>query len=467
MEAIQAEPVPYCPSASQGRLVLTTCMSPHASQLVLEYRGPDGKPDQPWSVRRTVRVGAGLLLLAALIALGITVFMIAVIGQLDLANENDWPALQVFLGKLADRIWQGAAEAPWYRWIEPIGWALALPAVLTLYRSMAQRRLYLCDDGLRIASGLPAWLDVGAWGSWALPYKDIASIDLVNYRAGRNYGPRPLQRATLQFNNRDGKAIRRLAVMPWHRPGDGVRPKVESSATWLGVQLGSWKSEEDQQTLRRAYDALPLIVGLRQRGVAVPALAKGIGAGGDDLFENPRMKALILTALALAPAYFAGALLLREYWVVTPPIGCWAALGLFAAIAGAIWMRGAAPAPPAVSAARPLHSPSPWANPLIVSMLFGLSAASAAFAAVPLVSQWLFAAEDAVFVLRPGAVLEPVASAGGLPSFRPAQSIDFWISRKPGSQYTLQMRRLPWGYWQYGVDAFRPEIEAFEYPPTK
>ena len=445
-------------------------MSIHASPLVLEYRGLDGKPIQPWSVRKTIWVVVGLLLLAAVFALGLVVFLVAVIGKLDLANESDWPPLWALLGKLADRAWQGVAGAPWYRWIEPIGGLLALPPVLLMQRSLGRRRLHIGDDEMRMVSGLPVWLEIGSWGSWTMPYKDIASVDLVNYRAGRTYGPRPLQRAALEFNNREGKANRRLLVAQWHRPGEGVRPQLESSATWLGMQLGTWKSQEDQQTLRRAYDALPLVAALRQRGVAVPALAQGKGAGGDDLFENPRMKVLILTAIALAPMYFAGAFLLREYWVVSPPSGFWAALGLISAVAGGLWLRGTAPDPHASPGLLPPHPPdsrAPLANQLIVSMLFGLSAAGAAIAGVPLVNQWLFAAADVVFMVRSDAVLEPVAAASGLPNFRPEQSIDFWISRKPGTQYTLHMRKLPWGYWQYGVDAFRPEIEAFEYPSGK
>lgn len=442
-------------------------MSPRTGTLALEYCGPDGKPIQSWSARKAVAIGAGLLLLAVLIAVGIVVFLAAVIGNLDFANQSHWPALWALLGKLADRLWQVVAEAPWYRWIEPIVWALVLPAVPLVFRSMAQRRLLVGDDEVRLVSGLPPWLDKGAWGSWTLAYKDITSVDLVNYRAGRAYGPRPLQRAALQFNDQQGKAIRRVVVVPWHVPGGAVRPRLASTATWLGVQLGSWNSEEDQQTLGRAYDALPLVMGLRQRGVRVPALAQGIGAGGDDLFENPRMKVLILTSLALAPAYFAGAILLREYWVVAPAFGFWAALGVLAAVAGLAWMRGAAPPLRARPAPRSPSSLELWTNPLIVSMLFGLSATGAAIAAVPLVNQWLFAVEDAVYVIRPGAVLEPVVSPNTLPSFRPAQSIDFWNSRKLGAQYTLQMRRLPWGYWQYGVEAFRPEIEAFEDPPRK
>ena len=445
-------------------------MSPRTGTLVLEYRGPDGKPIQSWSARKAVAIGAGLLLLAVLIAVGNAVFLAAVIGNLDFANQSHWPALWALLGKLADRLWQVVAEAPWYRWIEPIVWALVLLAVPLVFRSMAQRRLLIGDDEVRLVSSLPPWLDKGAWGSWTLAYKDITSVDLVNYRAGRAYGPRPLQRAALQFNDQQGKAIRRLVVVPWHVPGEAVRPRLASTATWLGVQLGSWNSEEDQQTLGRAYDALPLVMGLRQRGVPVPALAQGIGAGGDDLFENPRMKVLILTAIALAPMYFAGAFLLREYWVVSPPSGFWAALGLISAVAGGLWLRGTAPDPHASPGLLPPHPPdsrAPLANQLIVSMLFGLSAAGAAIAGVPLVNQWLFAAADVVFMVRSDAVLEPVAAASGLPHFRPEQSIDFWISRKPGTQYTLHMRKLPWGYWQYGVDAFRPEIEAFEYPSGK
>jgi hypothetical protein len=431
-------------------------MSVHTSSLVLEYRGPDGKPILPWSARKTAWIALGTLLLVGLLMLAIVLYLAAIMAKLDPLKPSDWPALWAVGGKLADRAWQGLAAAPWSAWIEPIGGLLALPVVLLMLRAMGRRRLHIGDDGLDLVSGLPAWLEIGPWASWTMPYQDIASVDLVDFRAGRSVGPRPLQRAALQFNSRDGKAIRRLAVTPWHRPGEGVRPKPESSAAWLGVSLGTWNSDEDQQTLARAYDALPLVMALRQRGVAVPTLAQGKGAGGDDLFENPRMKTLILAALVLAPAYFAGAFLLREYWVVSPPIGFWVALGLLLAVAGGLWLRGTAPDPRTA-----------LANQLIVAMLFGLSAASAAFAAVPLVNQWLFAAEDAVFVVQAEATLEPVVAAAGLPNFRPEQSIDFWISRKPGTQYTLRMRKLPLGYWQYSVDAFRPEIEAFETPSAK
>jgi hypothetical protein len=465
IEAASGEPLPS-PVRPTGLMSLTARMPPHANPLVLEHRSLDGKPSRPWSLRKTLGVGAGLLLLGPLLVLGLVVYLVALLGKLDIANESDWPALWALLGALADRVWQSAASAPWYRWIEPIGWLLALPAVLLLYRSIGQSRLHFEDDEVRMVSGLPAWLDVGPWGSWSMPYKEITSVDLVNYRAGHSYGPRPLHMAALQFNNRVGKAARRLAVAPWHRLGEGMRPKLESTATWLGVSLGTWKSEQDQQTLQNAYNRMPLVLALRQRGVAVPVLAQGRGSGGDDLFENPRMKALILLAFALAPTYFAGAFLLREYWVVAPPFGFWIALGLCTGIASALWVRGAAPAHHA-SSLQPPDAPGSstvLANQLIVSMLFGLSAMGAAMAGVPLVSQWLFPAEDAVFVVRKDSTLDPVEAARGLPSFLPEQSIDFWRSRKPGTQYTLLMRKLPWGYWQYGVDTFRPEIEAFECP---
>jgi hypothetical protein len=434
-------------------------MSQHASPLVLEYRGLDGKPMPAWSARKTIGVAAGTLLLCALIPLGAAVYMAAVLGKIDLASANEWPRLWALLGTLADAAWKGMAAAPWTSWVEPIGWLLALPAVLLMFRAQRQRRLHIGDDALRLVSGLPSWLDKGPWGRWTLPYNAIASVDLVNYRAGRGGGPRPLQRAALQFTDHEGKALRRLQLAAWYWPDEPQRPKLESSANWLGLQVGTWKSEQDQQTLARAYDALPLVLALRQRGVPVPALAQGRGASGDDLFENPRMKLLILSAFALAPIYFAGAFLLREYWVASPPIGFWLALGLIAALAGGGWMRGAARHSPDSGAA--------WANRWIVSMLFGLSVVGAAIAAVPLFNQWLFPAEDAVFSVRSDAVLEPVVAAAGWPTFRPAQSIDFWASRKPGTHYTLRVRKLPWGHWQYGVDAFRPEIEAFEHPPGK
>lgn len=445
-------------------------MSSHARPLVLEYRALDGKPSQPWPLRKTVWVAVGLLLLAALLPLGVVVYVVIVAGKLDLAIASNWPLLWKLLGTLADAALHRIAEAPGYTWIEPIGWLLALPVVLLIQFAPSRQRLHIGDDAVRLVRGLPTWLDTGSWGSWTMPYKDIASVDLVNYRAGSSYGPRPLHRAALQFNSREGKVVRRLPVVPWYRPDEGVRPKLESTATWLGLSLGTWNSEQDRQTLQNAYDTLPLVMALRQRGVAVPALAQGKGSGGDDLFENPRMKALILTALALAPAYFAGAFLLREYWIDSPPIGLWAVLGLCIAMASAVWMRGAASGRRAWPGEQPPTMPDPrgaLANQLIVSALFGLSATGAAVAGIPFVNQWLFPAEDVIFVLRPGATLEPVVAAGGLPTFRPEQSIDFWVSRKPGTQYTLRMRRLPWGYWQYGVDAFMPEIEAFEYPAGK
>lgn len=454
-------------------------MPQHASPLVLEYRSLDGKPMQPWSARKTVCVAIGALLLCALIPLGVAVYLATVMGKFDLADASDWPRLWALLGRLADAMWQGMAAASWTRWIEPIGWLLALPAVPLLLRAQRQRRLHIGEHELHLTSGLPRWLDKGSWGSWTLPYKTIASVDLVGYRTGRSYGPRPLQMAALQFYDHAGIVLRRLQLAPWHRLDEPMRPRLESSATWLGVQLGTWSSEQDQQTLARAYDALPLVQALRQRGLAVPALAQGKGSAGDDLFENPRMKTLILLAFAMAPIYFAGAFLLREYWVVSPPVGLWLAIGLLAAIAGGLWMRGTAQDPRAMLGLLPVqpddsaaarHSSdrgAAMASQLIVSMLFGLSTVGAAIPAVPFVNQWLFAAEDVVFVVRPGAALEPFMPTNDLPSFRPAQSVDFWISRKPGTHYTLRMRKLPWGYWQYGVDAFRTEIEAFEDPPRK
>lgn len=449
-------------------------MSPQASPPVLEFRSLDGEPVRPWSVRKTFGVVLGWFLLGAGVLFGALVYLAAVFGKVELANPDEWPRLWDLLEKLADAGWHGVAAAHWTSWIEPLIGLVAVPILLQLLLAQRRRRLHIGDVELRLVSGLPSWLDKGAWGSWTMAYSDIGVVDLVNYRAGRAYGPRPLQTVALEFKNDKGQVLRRLQVAPWYWPDEPARPKLESNTTWLGLQVGTWNSSQDQHMLTQAYEDLPLVQSLRQRGVRVPLLASGRGADGDNLFENPRMKAVIVAALALAPVYFAGAFLLREYWVVSPPAGFWLALGLFAAVAGGLWMRGQAaddlwpPQLPGSTAARSAPtSRAILANQLIVSMLFGLSATGAAMAGVPLVNQWLFPAEDAVFVVRDDATLEPAEAARGLPSFRSKQSTDFWSSRKPGTQYTLLMRKLPWGYWQYGVDAFRPEIEAFEYPAAK
>ena len=68
---------------------------------------------------------------------------------------------------------------------------------------------------------------------------------------------------------------------------------------------------------------------------------------------------------------------------------------------------------------------------------------------------------------RAAELLERVHAEGAAPSFKPSESFDFWISRKQGALYTLQMRQLPLGYWQYGVELFRSEIDLFESSPGR
>jgi hypothetical protein len=361
------------------------------------------------------------------------------------------------------------AAAAWTSWIEPIGWLLALACLPMPLHLQGRSRLHIDEHRLRFVSGFPAWLDKGAWRSWTLAFSDVARVDLVGPGGGRAYGPQPLLQVALQFVGHDGRPLHRLRLAQWHLAGEAVRPRLKSSTTWLGVQLGTWASDEDKRSLARAYDALPVVQGLRRRGIAAPAWGDARGTPGDDLFDNPSMKALILLSFALAPLYFVGAFLLREYWVVAPPWEFWLLLGLIAALSGALWMRGARSSPDTVShrSPPPMDARAVAANQTIVAGLFGLAVVGAAMAALPLVDQWLFPAADVVYVVRPDATLEPVVAADGLPTFRPRQSIDFWASRKPGAHYTLRMRKLPWGYWQYGVDAFRPEIEAFEDPPGR
>lgn len=233
-------------------------------------------------------------------------------------------------------------------WVQ-VGWlaGLLLPGVLWWVhrRGLRDGRLTLSPDQLQFSSGVP-WLRT--WIDWTLRLDEL--------RAGRP----PLRLQTPALGSHALWMIRlawgvsgRHSVQPaaWCLQGDPSQaartpPAQPPHRPWGFV---SWHHPANAAWLQQQFEALPLLVALRQQGVDLgPLLQQRSSVEGQDLLSHPRMRVILMVLPILL---VTGALLLHgsryQHYVAPWPRAAWLACAALLMFLSLAWHWTLAPAAPA------------------------------------------------------------------------------------------------------------------------
>lgn len=429
-------------------------------EVALEWRPLNKHYHTPWRPLGKLAMALAVLLACVAVAL-------AIAYQFHGASLPPLPELShllLFVSDTFDRI-TSASLRDYVTRLAPLG----LLAVQWSILSLPQRqRLIFGTSTLSLDRGLPRWLAIGPISSlrgWSMPYAAITSVRL------EAIGPQvgvlsPEQSVSLLIDRTEGESPRRLDLSHWFHPGDPPRKRKQSTTSGFEqIRNGQWSSEEDQKILQQIFDKLPLVHELRSRGVALPDFEqRALASSQEDIWGDIRLRQLVIGFFVSGLVFLLSPMLLQEYWVVAPPFWIWPSIGVASVIFAFLWARHPTPAGkrqaslPARRAAVPKTG-----TRVVLALLFGLSAGAAAYPGLMWLNCLAGRTEDVRYYLDERRMLVPAGTSmnADLPAFSPQQSIAFWASRQPGSEFTLQMRKGLFGRWQYGVELIRAEIEAF------
>ena len=289
-------------------------------------------------------------------------------------------------------------------------------AFFTILRFRERARLVLDDNGLRMDTGLPAWL--GSAG-WSIAWKDIAKVRTLS-AAG-----------VVQLQRKGSMVFRPLRVHDWVRAGEPLPPAK--------LLIGA-------RDLRTA----PLWQALDRRGLFARHATPN--AGDFDLAKHPATRAALVVMALLMTYAAADFFLARERWAVLEPsiFAVPGAIGLvFALLAFVIFLNANRPAP----------IPRDVSGPL--ALVFGLAVACAAFYGLLRLNQWAAPLEAHEYVRNVSCnSLEPVEA--GLPAIDyddPARR--YWCSFPRDKRHSVLLRRGLGGMYQVDLTEHTRGIREF------
>lgn len=408
-----------------------------SEQLVLEWRHASEHYRTPGGLRAQGLVFSGI---------GLLLFVAALI----LFSPDS-------AGSFAARLLLNARQASMLTWFVLGAAFLLLLAEIAGRRVARRRRLVFSPDTLSFVSGLPPWLNFGAWRSWSLAYGSIDGVSIESQVIGK--GSRdPLALAELRLRGSGISAIRPLSLAHWFRPGELPRTRLKSDTSEFAlIRRGRWSSESDKNLLEQRFDGLPVVVALRAHGVLIPPFSSGKPVVADiDLLADGRMKAVFVAFFACITLSFVGLLTAPEVWVLVPSAMIWVGLDFAGALAAFVWMRRA-PASAETAGIAPAQLSQGRA---VVAFLFGISAGFAAYPALLWLGFLLLPQQELRYQVSARHRLEPVQLGIDAPSLPLPESEAFAASHPPGSEIHLPMRRGLFGLWQYDDAVIRERIKG-------
>lgn len=335
--------------------------------------------------------------------------------------------------ELFDAVVSKVAQNPLSAALNLLMLLLVLAQLGYLYLAQRHERLVLSPQGIAYRSPLPAWLSFVRPG-WSLSWSQVRAARLRTTPYG--HGPQ-----TVALEIEAGGRTRTLYPWTWVDPADPP-PPIAGLAALRQLQKKSAleiAAEIDDTPLMRYFSAVAAHVPLRRDG--------DLGNTPFALEKNPASLALVVAFFMLVGYAFAdGLFLLSETYADEPPWTAFVALGVVAAIVGAVWLRRAG---------------IPVAESLLLAALAGAAAAVAAYPG----GLRLNALTDSdglrtyEYRLTHGLELEPLAE--GPPALRFPRYHEYWARFRPGSVHRFELRRGGLGFYQLNMAPVEQELRAF------
>jgi hypothetical protein len=316
-------------------------------------------------------------------------------------------------------------------------------------------RLILDDDALRHVSGVPM---LDKWLDWTLDVKALRRNNVTLKVMGTPLGAHPLHIYRLSWGDAGFFQMRQVHPSMWQLANQPTAEALKPKSTLGFVR---WGNSENLALLQRQFDQLPLVRGLRERGVAVGTITGKQQHAGFDLMAYPRFKLAVIGSLIAFVAAFALFHIMRDqHYFVQPDWTVWLTVGAIAAMGTFMWLRREQPGEvPAGSTAKPFEF---FATQGFLACLAG--AAAAAFApSLPLaLSNVTEPAQEVRFVLQKSPLLLRAPASSEVPDVQPAQALDYWASLPEGDVVTLPVRRGGAGlWWQFDSSVLSDALDKF------
>jgi hypothetical protein len=307
-------------------------------------------------------------------------------------------------------------------------------------------RLTLDNSQLRFDSGVPL---LGPWLDWQLSLDDVRSGRTALRLTSVALGANALALIRLGW----GRAgLRSLRPAAWRLSGEGASVHPEPQPPHRPLGFVNWRHPDNAAWLQQRFDALPLLLALRERGVVLPdLLSMRQGAEGPDLMAHPRLRA-VLALLALLT--ISGALLLHlsryQHYITPWSRPTWLAMAALIAALTAAWQLVLAPPMPDDRASRwSLRFAQALSTVLMVPLLgWNLYHAPLAW------GRAFGRAQAGDYVLDvDAAVLRPSDAATAGPAIAVDLAAPYWRAQQDGSTHPLVVRRGWAGWWtQYDTE---------------
>ncbi len=330
-----------------------------------------------------------------------------------------------------ERLWRALTESLWQK-PDTLFAAIVAPFVL-LYLAVEQPAR-LKDRIMMDATGI-AFQRLARWRlpltprPWSIPWTRLRKAELRV-----SFGP-----ATLMLS--DGDHTRRIIVDEWVAPD--TSPETAKLLLKQSLQRRQ-KRIAPEEALRLAGES-PLLRALRMRGVTIQQ-PDGSSPLVFDLFKN-RHAIFAVALLAVIAAYGVFDLvMLDETYAGHYPWTIWALAGAIAAVLVYRWLNAAR---------------LPFVVALVLSVMIGLDTGFALYPGLLRLNQLTDTAgmRPYGYVLREYVRLEPVGT--DLPVIEFHQGIEYWQQFKPGSSYTLYLRRGGLDFYQLDLAPVYAETHAF------
>jgi hypothetical protein len=319
-------------------------------------------------------------------------------------------------------------------------------------------RLILETDTLQYSSGLPV---LGPLIDWTLDLKAVRANKLPLQLTGVAMGPQPANNYRLSWGMGQ---VKQLTPAAWHLP-DQAPVALEKPTSSFG--LVRWQTPENQALLQQQFNQLPLLQALRQRGIALPPLNGKRQMVGLDLMAYPRMKVAVITFfVALLSALVLFHLMRHHHYFTPPPLLAWVTFGTAAGLGMLTWLWPEHPGEAnTVNAAQAIEFRSTQVLlAALTAVAAGLCAPSLplAFSSTTQVSQ------DTAFELKHAPLRLQATTASGVPDVHPKQALDYWISQREGTLFSLPVRQGMAGlWWQFDSRALQDRLDAFYESKTR
>lgn len=330
-----------------------------------------------------------------------------------------------------ERLWRALTESLWQK-PDTLVAAIAGPFIL-LYLAVEQPTR-LKDRIMMDATGI-TFQRLGRWRlpltprPWSIPWARLRKAELRV-----SFGP-----AVLTLS--DGVHVRRIIIDEWVAPE--TPPEAAKQLLKQSMQRQQ-KRIPPEEALRLAGES-PLLQALRTHGVTIqmPDVSSPFVF---DLFKNRHAVAAVALLAAIGVYGVFDLVLLDETYAGLYPWTIWVMAGVVAAILAYRWLSGAK---------LPLLVAS------VLSMMIGLDTGFAMYPGLLRLNQLTGTADTQPheYLLREYVCLEPVEA--DLPVIEFHQAIEYWQQFKPGSSYTLYLRRGGLGFYQLDLAPVYAETRAF------